>query len=158
MSVILQANKFVPGPELIQMEPSEAVDKLRLAIRVLANFKQFYFEYRTKSLTEAKENPWKFQNSSLFQRLDSYLERSHDMMDMMITCTQFNKLERVEVGGTKGRVLTNGIKAIHADFTAAVERFKVRGGDPQEGCVHARRAGEITNIIHSVGFPLISYH
>ena len=122
-----QANKFIPGPELIQMEPAEAVEKLRLAIRVLANFKQFYFEYRSKSLVEAKDNPWKFQNSSLFQRLDGYLERSHDMMDMMVTCTQFNKLERVEIGGTKGRVLTNGIKAIHADFTAAVERFKVRG-------------------------------
>jgi len=110
------------------MEPAEAVEKLRLAIRVLANFKQFYFEYRSKSLAEASDNPWKFQNSSLFQRLDGYLERSHDMMDMMITCTQFNKLERVEIGGTKGRVLTNGIKAIHADFTAAVERFKVSEG------------------------------
>ena len=64
-------------------------------------------------------------SSSLFQRLDAFLERSHDMMDMMITCTQFNKLERVEIGGTKGKVLTNGVKAIHADFTAAVERFKV---------------------------------
>ena len=86
--LIMQACKFVPGPELIQMEPGEAVEKLRLAIRVLANFKQFYFEYRSKSLVEARENPWKFQNSSLFQRLDAFLERSHDMMDMMLTCTQ----------------------------------------------------------------------
>ena len=51
--LIMQACKFVPGPELIQMEPGEAVEKLRLAIRVLANFKQFYFEYRSKSLVEA---------------------------------------------------------------------------------------------------------
>ena len=41
-----------------------------------------------------------------------------------LLCTQFNKLERVEIGGTKGKVLTNGVKAIHTDFTTAVERFK----------------------------------
>lgn len=29
------------------------------------------------------------------------MERCHDMMDMMSTCVQFNKLERVEIGGTK---------------------------------------------------------
>lgn len=37
---------------------------------------------------------------------------------------QFNKLERVEIGGTKGRVLTNGVKAIHSDFMAAVEKLQ----------------------------------
>jgi hypothetical protein len=29
----------------------------------------------------------------------------------------------------QGKVLTNGIKAIHADFQAAVERFQVGGWD-----------------------------
>ncbi len=53
---------------------------------------------------ECEDNPWKFQNSSLFQRLDAFLERSHDMMDLMSTCVQFNKLERIEIGGTKGKV------------------------------------------------------
>ena len=130
--LIMQACKFVPGPELIQMDPAEATEKLRLAIRILANFKQFYFEYRTKSATEVPENPWKFLNSSLFQRLDAFLERSHDMMDMMSTCVQFFKLDRVEIGGTKGKVLTAGIKAIHTDFTDAVEKFKVRFYD----CLH----------------------
>lgn len=122
--LIMQACKFIPGSELLQLEPSEAVDKLRLTIRILANFKQFYFEYRAKSKVQCEDNPWRFQNSSLFQRLDAFLERSHDMMDLMSTCVQFNKLERIEIGGTKGRVLTNGVKAIHLDFMTAVEKFK----------------------------------
>eukprot|EP00955_Chlamydomonas_euryale_P098697 365162-Chlamydomonas_euryale.AAC.21 len=122
--LIMQANKFLPGADLIQMEPTEAVEKLRLQMRVLANFKQFYFEYREKSKVEVPDRPWKFQNSSLFQRLDTFLERSHDMMNMMATCVQFNKLERVEIGGTKGKVLTNAIKIIHQEFTEAVEKFR----------------------------------
>jgi dynein heavy chain len=75
-------------------------------------------------LQDTPDNPWKFQNSSLFGRLDSFLERCHDMTDLMATALQFNRLERVEIGGTKGKVLTNGVKAIHADFTAAIERFQ----------------------------------
>eukprot|EP00201_Polytomella_parva_P017476 CAMPEP_0175071536 /NCGR_PEP_ID=MMETSP0052_2-20121109/19298_1 /TAXON_ID=51329 ORGANISM="Polytomella parva, Strain SAG 63-3" /NCGR_SAMPLE_ID=MMETSP0052_2 /ASSEMBLY_ACC=CAM_ASM_000194 /LENGTH=4543 /DNA_ID=CAMNT_0016338719 /DNA_START=12 /DNA_END=13643 /DNA_ORIENTATION=- len=123
-SLIDQARKFIPGPELMQMEHSEAVEKLRLTIRVIGAFKNNYFDYRTMSMTETPKNPWKFQNSSLFNRIDSFLERCHDLMDMMSTCVQFNKLERVEVGGTKGRLLTNGIKAIHSDFIAAVEKMQ----------------------------------
>ncbi len=38
---------------------------------------------------------------SLFWRLDTFMERCHDMMDMMSTCVQFNKLERIEIGNTK---------------------------------------------------------
>lgn len=138
--LIMQACKFIPGPELIQMDPAEATEKLRLAIRILANFKQFYFEYRGKSVTECPENPWRFLNSSLFQRLDAFLERSHDMMDMMSTCVQFNKLDRVEIGGTKGKVLTAGIKAIHQDFTDAVEKFKAVDYDVMD--VDARKFDE----------------
>jgi len=43
--------------------------------------------------------PWRFQNSALFARLDSFLERCHDILDLTQTVLQFNKLERVEVGG-----------------------------------------------------------
>jgi dynein heavy chain, axonemal len=99
--MLLQACKFVPGNELIQMEPAEAVEKLRLTLRILGAFKNYYFEYRAVSLTDTPNNPWKFQNSSLFSRLDAFLERCHDMMDLMATCVQFNKLERVEIGNTK---------------------------------------------------------
>lgn len=37
---------------------------------------------------------------------------------------QFGWLERVEVGGTKGKALTNAIKQVHADFLAAHGRFQ----------------------------------
>ncbi|MEW5311809.1 MAG: hypothetical protein WDW38_003494 [Sanguina aurantia] len=122
--LIMQACKYIPGSELIQTEPSEAEVKLRLALRVLGAFKNYYFEYRAASAVTTPDNAWKFQNSSLFGRLDCFMERCHDMMDMMSTCVQFNKLERVEIGGTKGRVLTNGVKAIHSDFMAAVEKLQ----------------------------------
>ena len=37
---------------------------------------------------------------------------------------QFNKLERIELGGTKGRTLTETLKQISDEFLKAVENFK----------------------------------
>ena len=37
---------------------------------------------------------------------------------------QFNKLERIELGGTKGRTLTETLKQISDEFKKAVESFK----------------------------------
>ena len=37
---------------------------------------------------------------------------------------QFGRLERVEVGGSKGKALTNAIKQVHADFLLAHGKFQ----------------------------------
>jgi dynein heavy chain len=57
------------------MDAGEAVDKLRMAIRVLGAFKTYYFEYKAKSVVETPDNPWRFQNNLLFSRLDAFIER-----------------------------------------------------------------------------------
>jgi len=42
----------------------------------------------------------------------------------MPSTVQFGRLERVEVGGTKGKALTNAIKQVHADFLVAHGKFQ----------------------------------
>eukprot|EP00879_Flechtneria_rotunda_P005416 GHRR01005708.1.p1 GENE.GHRR01005708.1~~GHRR01005708.1.p1 ORF type:complete len:1495 (+),score=578.36 GHRR01005708.1:300-4784(+) len=122
--LIMQACKFVPGRELLQMDPNEACDKLRTTLKVLGSFKAHYFAYKTASATECPTNPWRFQNSIIFGRLDTFLERCNDMLELQSTCLQFGRLERVEIGGTKGKALTGAIKQVHADFGAAHDKFQ----------------------------------
>mmetsp|Transcript_25005 Transcript_25005/g.85566 ORF Transcript_25005/g.85566 Transcript_25005/m.85566 type:complete len:4525 (+) Transcript_25005:136-13710(+) len=119
--LIMQACKYVEGRALFEMEPQEAVDKLKATLKICGMFKQYYFDYKAK--TASDENPWRFQNSALFARLDSFLERCHDILDLSQTVLQFNKLERVEVGGTKGKTLTTSVRQIYADFDTAVQKF-----------------------------------
>ena len=52
------------------MDPGEACDKLRLALKVLGSFKSNYFTYRALSAVECPSNPWRFQNTAVFARLD----------------------------------------------------------------------------------------
>jgi hypothetical protein len=42
----------------------------------------------------------------------------------------FGRLERAEVGGTKGRALTAAARALHSDFAAALSRFQALEYDP----------------------------
>ena len=121
--LIMQSQKFVQGEEIFNMEPPEAVSKLQTTLKVCGTFKSHYFDYKSKTNAETPQNPWRFQNSALFARLDSFLERCHDILDLTQTVLQFNKLERVEVGGTKGKALTASVQQVFVDFQEAVEKF-----------------------------------
>jgi hypothetical protein len=54
---------------------------------------------------------------------------------------QFGRLERVEVGGTKGKSLTSAIKQVHTDFLAAHEKFQqVRLRPQRQSVMHSSAA------------------
>ena len=55
------------------------------------------------------------------------MARCSEMLNLAGTVLQFSRLERVEVGGTKGKNISAAIKAVHADFIAAHERFQQVG-------------------------------
>ena len=122
--LIQQGVEFVNGPEMFEVEPELAVESLKTALKVCVTFKSTYFDYKARASTECPSNPWRFQNSALFARLDGFLERCHDVLDLMQTIVQFNKLEKIEVGGTKGKGLTSNVHDIYSEFLTAVEVFK----------------------------------
>ena len=116
-TLIMQACNFVSGESLFENteEPQEAVDNLKQCLKVCMTFKLTYFDYKARAGVECPSNPWRFQNSALFARLDSFLERCHDVLDLMQTILQFNKLggdKGVEIGGTKGKTLTSSVRQV----------------------------------------------
>ena len=84
----LQACKYIPGSELLQMDPTDACEKLRTALKVLGGFKLQYFQYKAASAAECANHPWRFQNSVVFGRLDTFMERCADMLELQSTCMQ----------------------------------------------------------------------
>ena len=99
-AIVNQAMKFVSGAEvfsLIEAEEShQAIEKLELVIEVCSCFKAMYGDYQSTANAECPNNPWRIQNNVLFVRLDSFLDRCHDILDMTHTIIQFDKLGRVE--------------------------------------------------------------
>ncbi|KAF4325335.1 hypothetical protein BBI17_000424 [Phytophthora kernoviae] len=111
--------------ELLDQGDLEQADKLlQVSLQVCAHFKSVYFDYKAKSVTEVPGNPWRIQNNALFIRLDAFLERCHDVLELTQTIYQFQKLAEMEIGGTKGKTLTTSVHQIYADFQETLAQMK----------------------------------
>lgn len=99
-------------------EVSMGCEKLQQTIDACSHFKEVYFDYKSKSKGE-----WRFPPNSLFIRLDSFIERCYDILNISSTIEQFNKLELICVGGTKGKILTQMIKTLFDEFQSLSQVF-----------------------------------
>mmetsp|Transcript_20734 Transcript_20734/g.31854 ORF Transcript_20734/g.31854 Transcript_20734/m.31854 type:complete len:291 (+) Transcript_20734:897-1769(+) len=99
-------------------EPKEAHDKLMLALDVCSKFKDAYFEYKAKA-----KNQWKITTNALFVRLDSFSERCQDIMHLTSTIMQFSKLQKIDIGNTKGKTLSATVLQVFSEFQQAVDEF-----------------------------------
>lgn len=127
-ALINQACNYLNGEQIFQLiekeEAGTAVEQLKTTLRVCSAFKSTYFDYKATANAECPSNPWRIQNNALFIRLDGFLERCHDILDLTQTIVQFSKLAKIEVGGTKGKTLTLSVQQIYSDFLAAVVAFQ----------------------------------
>ncbi|CAM9264977.1 unnamed protein product, partial [Hapterophycus canaliculatus] len=127
-TLIGRSTDMLAGGEIFRLieqeQQRDAVRLLENSLKVLGNFKTTYFAYKAKATVECPSNPWRVQNNAIFARMDLFLERCHDVLDLTTTIAQFQKLANLEVGGTKGKVLTTSVAQIHGDFGLAVEAVK----------------------------------
>ncbi|CBZ52391.1 hypothetical protein NCLIV_021800 [Neospora caninum Liverpool] len=125
-AIIAQAFRYISGQEVFKHiqndDPKEALDKLGTALTVCNNFKKVYLKYRSQA--ERDGCPWQTKNEALFLRLDTYRERNKALQDFTKTVVQFNKLEKIEICGTKGKALTNNVLTLFEEFKRLVEDFQ----------------------------------
>lgn len=82
------------------MDAQEATEKLRTVQKVLTAFQAAYWTAQGKS-----GGLWKLHRNAPFDRLDAFLARCEDVLQMKIAVLQFGRLERIEVGGTQASLL-----------------------------------------------------
>jgi dynein heavy chain len=123
-ALISQCRNFIGGKKIFDMidsdETPKLVEMLRLALKVLGSFKSSYFDYKAMANAECPNNQWRVQNNALFVRLDAFLERCHDLLELTQTIVNFSKLAKIEIGGTKGKTLTTSVQQVYSDFVSAV--------------------------------------
>jgi dynein heavy chain len=149
-AIIAKALYHVPSDEIIRsIQDKETVQdackKLQTTIDVCAKFKDSFFHFKSLSKNSNNGQGWGLPMNALFIRLDSFLERCHDIMHITDTIVQFNKLDAINIGGTKGKNLSSTIQQISHEFKAAVEKFK-EGPNAGEGEGNEDDALEIMDI------------
>jgi dynein heavy chain len=121
-AIIMKCRQYIDGRQILTMigadETALAHEQLTVALDVCARFKEAYFEYKSKA-----KNQWKITTNALFVRLDAFSERCQDIMHLTSTIIQFSKLEKIEIGNTKGSTLSATVKSISERFREDKREF-----------------------------------
>lgn len=118
--MIESATKHLDPGSLFQGEPDESLVILGKVIRVLEFHRACFKTYRDKLSTFIRPNTnpvmWTFRLNDIFERFDQFMERLYTIRNIFDTAHEFYKVEKIELGGLKGRNLSRGIQEIFSDF------------------------------------------
>ena len=97
--VIEQARSIIQPTDLFGTEPEEAAERVVSAIRVCDAFRESYLQIKHQTVNSTR--PWKFEGKVIFARFDKFVSKAQETLRLFGTIIEFNKLEKIEIGGTK---------------------------------------------------------
>ncbi|XP_047143157.1 dynein beta chain, ciliary isoform X1 [Hydra vulgaris] len=124
--LIYLVRNYLDPSEIFKCELEESSKKIEIAISMLQEYK-IQFE-NTRNILPSyfkDEQPikkWEFASDLVFTRYDLFINRLKLVQDIFQTTIEFNKLEKVEIGGMKGRILSHHVIQIFTEFQ---ENFRV---------------------------------
>lgn len=69
-----------------------------------------------KISTTFNSQDWTWQSAKIFQRLDNFIERLHELKELFNTGRDFMKLDKIVAGGLKGRQISYAIEKIVENY------------------------------------------
>ena len=119
--VITQTHQYIQPGELFGGEPDESNEKVKSAIKMLDFFRECYTFCKNKSLESS--NPWNFDPSIAFSRFDTFYTRVSKLAYLFDTLIEFNKIEKIEIGNSKGKILNSHLIQVFTEFQARMSTF-----------------------------------
>ena len=99
-----------------------------VTLKIFNHFRSAFREFKQKLPLyfkgETKPKTWEFQEHLIFKRYDSFVERLTIIREFFQTAEQFLKLEKVEIGGIRGKDLSTRIGRVHDEFKVKLFAIK----------------------------------
>ena len=104
------------------------MDKVTVTHKIFKLFRKTFRDHKNRlpdyNATALEKDPekenkpklWEFQDSLVFERFDSFVGRLNTVREFFKTAQQFLKLEKVEIGGIRGRALSGRVAGVHEEF------------------------------------------
>ncbi|XP_061775505.1 dynein beta chain, ciliary-like [Nerophis ophidion] len=132
--ILDKAFAYLIPQELFKMELEEGQERVQISISVLRTFKQLFHTHRQKILGYFQHNQtvklWDFPASLVFRRSDRVLERLLMMQEMFAAALDFLKLEKIQVGGSRGKVLSEMVSRMSEEFHEGWRALRESKYDP----------------------------
>lgn len=131
--LIQEAKKFLDPTTLFHSDIDEAMFRVQISIKVLKKFVSFFMLYKDKLLVAMAggRQPvlWTFHPNTVFERLYAFIDRLNTIQWFFNTILEFTKLEKVEIGGFKGRILSSKVVAVYGEFQQCFQVFSGKSYD-----------------------------
>ncbi|KAJ8957969.1 hypothetical protein NQ318_001970 [Aromia moschata] len=130
--LILEGKKFLDPTTLFHSDLDEAMQRVGLCLDVLRKFSHIFTVYKrnlSRFFKDREPDLWNFDPHIVFRRLNAFLDRLQTIQWFFNTVLEFSKLEKVEIGGIKGRVLSSRITGVYNDFQQCFSVFSGKSYD-----------------------------
>ncbi|KAM3917468.1 dynein axonemal heavy chain 11-like [Leptodactylus fuscus] len=111
--LIDRTENFLLPEEIFKMELEEGLERVQMATEMFKCFKKTYTLYVEKVALCAANcdriKVWDFPSNLVFFRFDSVLQRLQHIEELFIAAIDYLKLEKIEIGGFRGKILSEEI-------------------------------------------------
>ena len=103
-----------------EIQINKLIIKLETIINKIELLKSIYLIYKDRSQFECCDRQWKVSTSSVFMKIDLYLQRCHDIINYSQSCLLFINASKVQIGGCVGDLLTTSLRRLSDEFIESV--------------------------------------
>ncbi|XP_029930046.1 dynein heavy chain 11, axonemal [Myripristis murdjan] len=118
--IIEKAFAYLIPEELFKMELEEGVERVQMTISVLRSFKRLFHVHRQRIPQYYTHGQtirlWDFPATLVFERTDRIMDRLLMIEELFATALDFLKLEKVELGGSRGKILSEMVFSMSEEF------------------------------------------
>ncbi|XP_044152524.1 dynein axonemal heavy chain 9 [Bufo gargarizans] len=130
---IQQARNYLNPEDLLKGETEESVGRVQEVLSVLRFLMNTFEESREKLPSYFKNGQevktWDFSSILVFARLECFIKRLETIEDLLLTALDMMKLEKIEFGGIKGKVLSRTVADLYQEFQDTYKVFSERTYD-----------------------------
>uniref|UniRef100_A0A3B5KZ59 Dynein, axonemal, heavy chain 9 n=1 Tax=Xiphophorus couchianus TaxID=32473 RepID=A0A3B5KZ59_9TELE len=135
--LIQQARVYLVPEEVLTGEPAESLLRVQTSLEVLRLFRSTYEDHRA-NLRKYQKNgimvrPWDFSPTLVFSSLDQFISTLENIKDILSTYLDLMKLEKLEIGGVRGRALSLQIQSLYQEFLDSYRVFTEKPYDCLDG-------------------------
>ncbi|XP_067892376.1 dynein axonemal heavy chain 11 [Heterodontus francisci] len=132
--IINQALNYLVPEEIFKVEIEEALEKVQLTIHILKSFKNCFHQHRLSISWYYSNNMevklWDFPTEMVFARFHRFVDRLLKIEELFNTAIEFLKLEKIEIGGSKGKAFSEKVYRINEEFQECWRVFGESKYDP----------------------------
>ncbi|XP_043973511.1 dynein axonemal heavy chain 11 isoform X1 [Gambusia affinis] len=127
---IEQASAFLPDDLLHREDTEESLLMIKKVVKAFRCVRESYQAQKEKLARQKRYPPWDFPSAMAFSRYNQFMNRLLQLEYLFETMLEFQMMEKLELGGIRGKFYGEQVTKIHNEFTNHCQALKYSKYNP----------------------------